>query len=191
MKKIIVVSMDLWTYTQKHSINLFFAAVEFFASVILGHLLELLSMVNVEDNAPIATLVFQVTATSLMICFSDSISSLLSVFGFTQWLGLGLAFLSLVVLKVKKYRYGDESVFRVPIFLPIIMTLVSLYLTLVPIITKPTLTHLYVVLYLVGGLIFYVLFVHLKVRVRWYETFSRNFQIIFRVAPPEKYSEEH
>lgn len=51
---------------------------------------------------------------------------------------------------------------QVPIFIPILVTLVSLFLVLAPIISEPALEYLYCVLFMLSGIIFYFLFVHYK-----------------------------
>lgn len=51
---------------------------------------------------------------------------------------------------------------QVPIFIPILVTLVSLFLVLAPIISEPAWEYLYCVLFMLSGTIFYFLFVHYK-----------------------------
>ena len=51
---------------------------------------------------------------------------------------------------------------QVPIVIPILVILVSIFLVLAPIISKPAWEYLYCVLFILSGLIFYFLFVHYK-----------------------------
>lgn len=51
---------------------------------------------------------------------------------------------------------------QVPIFIPILVTLISVFLVLAPIISEPAWEYLYCVLFILSGLIFYFLFVHYK-----------------------------
>lgn len=63
---------------------------------------------------------------------------------------------------------------QVPIFIPIIVILVSAFLILAPIISSPAWEYLYCVLFILSGLIFYFLFVHYK--FRWAQKISSKYQ---------------
>ena len=51
---------------------------------------------------------------------------------------------------------------QVPIVIPVVVTLLSLFLVLAPIISMPAWEYLYCVLFMLSGLIFYFLFVRYK-----------------------------
>jgi len=51
---------------------------------------------------------------------------------------------------------------QIPIIIPVTVTLVSVLLVLAPIISAPELAYLYCVLFILSGLIVYVLFIHFK-----------------------------
>lgn len=51
---------------------------------------------------------------------------------------------------------------QVPIVIPILVTLIAVFLVLAPIITEPAWEYLYCVLFILSGLIFYFLFVYHK-----------------------------
>lgn len=51
---------------------------------------------------------------------------------------------------------------QVPIFIPVLVTLVSVFLVLAPIISKPEMEYLYCMLFILSGIIFYFLFVYYK-----------------------------
>lgn len=63
---------------------------------------------------------------------------------------------------------------QVPIFIPILVTLVSVFLVLAPIISEPAWEYLYCVLFILSGLIFYFLFVHYK--FGWAQKISSKYQ---------------
>ena len=52
--------------------------------------------------------------------------------------------------------------FQVPIVIPFIVLVVSLFLVVAPIIDQPRIEYLYAFLFIIGGLIFYVPFIHFK-----------------------------
>lgn len=63
---------------------------------------------------------------------------------------------------------------QVPLFIPIIVILVSLFLILAPIISEPAWEYLYCVLFILSGLIFYFLFVYYK--FGWAQRISSKYQ---------------
>ena len=63
---------------------------------------------------------------------------------------------------------------QVPIFIPILVTLISVFLVVAPIISKPAWEYLYCVLFILSGLIFYFLFVHYK--FGWAQKISSKYQ---------------
>ena len=54
---------------------------------------------------------------------------------------------------------------QVPIIIPYLVLVISFYLIIGPIIDKPTIEYLYAALFILGGMIFYVPFVHYKMRI--------------------------
>lgn len=77
-------------------------------------------------------------------------------------------------------KYFCESIYifnlQIPIIIPVIVTLISILLVLAPIITAPELAYLYCVLFILSGLIFYVLFVHFK--FKWSQKISGKYTSI-------------
>lgn len=54
---------------------------------------------------------------------------------------------------------------QVPLIIPLVVLVVSVYLIIGPIVDKPTIEYLYAAMFILGGMIFYVPFVHYKVRI--------------------------
>lgn len=52
-----------------------------------------------------------------------------------------------------------------PIIIPVVVLVISIYLVIAPIIDKPTIEYLYAAMFILGGMIFYVPFVHYKLRI--------------------------
>lgn len=71
------------------------------------------------------------------------------------------------------YYYFFFFNLQIPIIIPVIVTLISILLVLAPIITAPELAYLYCVLFILSGLIFYVLFVHFK--FKWSQKISGKY----------------
>lgn len=52
-----------------------------------------------------------------------------------------------------------------PIIIPYVVLVISFYLIIGPIVDKPTIEYLYAAMFILGGMIFYVPFVHYKLRI--------------------------
>ena len=55
--------------------------------------------------------------------------------------------------------------FQVPIVIPIIVLIASIWLVVAPIVDQPRIEFLYAFLFIVGGLIFYIPFVYYKIKI--------------------------
>ncbi|XP_013004590.1 b(0,+)-type amino acid transporter 1-like isoform X2 [Cavia porcellus] len=94
-------------------------------------------------------------------------------------------------ISVRRLTPAPAIIFYVPIFIPILVTLVSVFLVLAPIISNPAWEYLYCVLFILSGLIFYFLFVYCK--FGWAQKISKPvtmyLQMLMEVVPPEKVPE--
>ena len=68
-------------------------------------------------------------------------------------------------LIISHYYYISTLILQVPLIIPVIVLIASVYLVLAPIIDNPRMEFLYAFLFTVGGLIFYFPFVHFKWRL--------------------------
>lgn len=107
-----------------------------------------------------------------------TIDSLIDFFSFTAWIFYGGAMLALIVMRYTKPNYPrpykvsrtkrtrafhDRNfivALQVPLIIPVVVLLISFYLIIGPIIDKPTIEYLYATMFIFGGMIFYVPFVH-------------------------------
>lgn len=142
-------------------------------------------MVSVSDNAPIVSLLARGLIATVVACVGD-LSSLVNFFSFCTWLFYFMVFTSLFLLKRRGYRADDAAVFRVPMFLPVIMLIISLYLVVVPIASDPQLPFLFAGLFMLSGLVLYFPFVYYKRRILWFEKATRGVQMLFQVSIPDK-----
>ncbi|CAO2625755.1 b(0,+)-type amino acid transporter 1 [Lemmus lemmus] len=124
-----------------------------------GHMLKVLSYVSVKRLTPAPALIFYGIIAIIYIIPGD-INSLVNYFSFAAWLFYGMTILGLVVMRFT--RKDLERPIKVPIIIPILVILISVFLVLAPIISKPAWEYLYCVLFILSGLIFYFLFVHYK-----------------------------
>ncbi|CAI9735029.1 (0,+)-type amino acid transporter 1-like isoform X1 [Octopus vulgaris] len=139
-----------------------------------GHLPQVLSYLHIRTKTPVISLIFSAIIALIMI-IPGEISSLIDFFSFTAWLFYGLAFLSLIVF----------------ILVPIVMLIISVYLVVAPIVQNPDLGFLYAFLLIIGGLIFYFIFVHFKVQLPCMEAFTEFIQKFACVAPSKYKPPDH
>ena len=78
---------------------------------------------------------------------------------------------------------------QVPIFIPILVTRLSVFLVLAPIISAPAWEYLYCVLFMLSGLVFYFLFVYYK--FAWAQKISSKYQPGNRWATSEARQAQH
>ncbi|XP_054856599.1 B(0,+)-type amino acid transporter 1 [Eublepharis macularius] len=149
-----------------------------------GHMLKVLSYISVKRLTPAPAIIFY-AAIGIIYIIPGDIETLINYFSFASWIFYGLTALGLIVMRFTRKEH--ERPIRVPLIIPIIVTLVSIVLVLAPIITAPELPYLYCVLFILSGLIFYVLFIHFK--FSWAQKISRpitmHLQMLLEVVPPE------
>ncbi|XP_066493069.1 B(0,+)-type amino acid transporter 1 [Tiliqua scincoides] len=149
-----------------------------------GHMLKVLSYISVKRLTPAPALIFYGAVTIIYIIPGD-VNTLINYFSFAVWMFYGMTVLGLIVMRFTKKDL--ERPIRVPIIIPIVVLLLSIVLVLAPIISQPELPYLYCVLFIFGGLIFYVLFIHFK--FNWAQKISRpitmHLQMLLEVVPPE------
>lgn len=82
----------------------------------------------------------------------------------------------IAVSRIPSYliNYGIKSCFQVPIIIPYLVLVISVYLIIGPILDKPTIEYLYATLFILGGMVFYVPFVHYKLRIPFMGKFALN-----------------
>ncbi|XP_006780551.1 b(0,+)-type amino acid transporter 1-like [Neolamprologus brichardi] len=150
-----------------------------------GHMVKILSYINVKRYTPAPALIFNGVLAIFYIIPAD-INTLINYFSFAQWFFYGLAALALIVMRFTR-KDLDRPV-KIPVVLAGIIVLVSCYLVLAPIIDKPELEYLYCTIFIFSGLILYYPFVYRK--VNWGRKIMRpitmHLQLLMDVAPPEK-----
>ncbi|XP_048814968.1 B(0,+)-type amino acid transporter 1 isoform X1 [Lagopus muta] len=132
-----------------------------------GHMLKVLSYISVKRLTPAPAIIFYGAITIIYIIPGD-INTLINYFSFAVWIFYGLSVFGLIVMRFKRKEL--KRPIRIPLVIPVIVTLISILLVLAPIITAAELAYLYCVLFILSGLIFYVLFVHYK--FKWSQKIS-------------------
>ncbi|XP_018327306.1 b(0,+)-type amino acid transporter 1 [Agrilus planipennis] len=162
--------------------TLFAAGRLCFAASREGHMLDILSYVHVRRYTPAPGLIFHSIIAGAMVCYG-TIDSLIDFFSFTAWMFYGGSMLALIVMRYTKPKYPRP--YKVPIIIPIIVLLISIYLVIGPIIDNPTIEYLYAAIFVLSGMIFYVPFVHYKIRIPFMDGFTVFTQMLLEVAPTQ------
>ncbi|XP_072024459.1 b(0,+)-type amino acid transporter 1-like [Amphiura filiformis] len=160
--------------------TLFTAARLTYVAAREGHMVEVLSMVHVKRYTPFPALVFTTILAILMLLPSD-FETLVNYFSFAAWLFYGGTTATVLILR---YKHPDwHRPIKVPLILPIIVFIASIYLVVAPIIDEPAVEFLYAALFILAGLVFYVPFVYKKYHPKFMDYLTVFFQLLFEVAP--------
>ena len=101
-----------------------------------GHLPEIFSMIHKTRNTPIPSVIMTSTISLLMLIpDASSLESLIGFFNFSCWFIYGLTIFGVVVLRIR--RPDMHRPYKVWIITPIIMTLISICLVLLPFLSNP------------------------------------------------------
>ncbi|XP_014680356.1 PREDICTED: b(0,+)-type amino acid transporter 1-like [Priapulus caudatus] len=92
-----------------------------------------------------------------------NIGTLINVFSFTKWVFYWFAMLSVIVMRWT--RPNMERPFKVPLPIPIVMSIISAYLVIGPIVETPKPEYIYSMLFILAGLLLYVPFVFMRWRL--------------------------
>ncbi|CAH1986101.1 unnamed protein product [Acanthoscelides obtectus] len=160
--------------------TLFAAGRLCFAASREGHLLDILSYVHVRRYTPAPGLVFHSIIAGAMVMYG-TIDSLIDFFSFTAWIFYGGAMVALIMMRYTKPNYPRP--YKVPIIIPYLVLVISIYLIIGPIVDKPTIEYLYASFFILGGMVFYVPFVHYKLRIPYMDGVTVFLQMLFEVAP--------
>ncbi|XP_043996508.1 b(0,+)-type amino acid transporter 1 [Gambusia affinis] len=150
-----------------------------------GHMVKILSYISLKRYTPLPALLFNGILAIFYIIPAD-INTLINYFSFAQWAFYGLTTLALIVMRFTR-KDLDRPV-KVPMVIAGIVTLVSCYLVLAPIIDKPEWEYLYCTIFIFSGLILYFPLVYKK--ANWTRKIMRPItlylQLLMEVVPPEK-----
>ncbi|CAM5131263.1 unnamed protein product [Natator depressus] len=148
-----------------------------------GHMPDILSMAHVRCLTPSPALIFT-SAMALIMIIPGNFSSIVNFFSFTAWLFYGTTIAGLLYLKIKKPELPRS--YKVPIIIPIIVLIASVYLVLAPIINQPQIEFLYVILFILSGIIVYFPLVHYKHHPQFLQRVTLHLQLLLEVAPTAK-----
>ncbi|PNF29854.1 b(0,+)-type amino acid transporter 1 [Cryptotermes secundus] len=147
-----------------------------------GHMVEAFSYIHMRRLTPAPAVLLQGLLAFLFIISGD-IKSLIDFCSFLVWIFYGFAMVALMVMR--KTKKDASRHYKVPVFIPVLVILVALFLCLVPIITDPTPKYFLALLFIGLGMILYVPLVYHKFRPKWMNEFTYFIQVLLEVVPPE------
>lgn len=152
-----------------------------------GHMLEPLSYIHIKKNTPGPAVFLQGILSVIFLTVGD-ISALIEFASFLIWFFYGSAVVCLLVMR-KTHAHIHRS-YKVPIILPIITLIVSVFLVVTPLVDNPSIKYLSAVGFILSGVIVYVPFVYYKVRPRIMDEITHYIQLFFMVVPTKNIEED-
>ncbi|XP_040851265.1 solute carrier family 7 member 13 [Ochotona curzoniae] len=151
-----------------------------------GQLPLLFYMLNIHSS-PLLSVLLTVT----MASFAIVLTSLIDLINYLYFM---ISFWSvLAMIGILKLRYQEPDLPRpYKVFSPFILVTmaVSLCLVLIPLAKSPKMHYVYVLLFVFSGLLFYIPFIHFKLRSVWFEKMTCYLQLLFNVCYPDRSDEQ-
>ncbi|CAG9821866.1 unnamed protein product, partial [Phaedon cochleariae] len=148
-----------------------------------GFMLESLSYVHYKKLTPSPAVILQGIISFLFIA-TGNILELIEFASFLIWLFYGIAMISLLVMR--KTMKETHRPYKVPIFIPVFIFMVALYLSVIPIILDPTPKYLMALGFMLIGVFIYYWFIYKDKRPKaMMRSITHYVQLLCNVVPPE------
>ncbi|XP_012934927.1 Y+L amino acid transporter 2-like [Aplysia californica] len=151
-----------------------------------GHMPKILSMVQIQRLTPMPAVLFM-GLLSLCYLASSDIYALINYVGFATWLSIGMAIVVLLYLRWK--RPEMHRPIKVALIWPIIYTIVTIYLVILPLYASPTETGIGLLI-ICTGIPVYIIFVAWtskpKIFDRYMDNMTTFLQKVFMVVAENK-----
>lgn len=144
-----------------------------------GHFLEPMSYVHVRRSTPIPAVALSGIIVFVFIVVGN-ISALIDFASFLIWVTYGACMTGLLILR--KTQPDTPRPYRVPTIIPVFILAVSIFLSLMPIITNPSAKYLAALGFIALGMCLYTPFVYYKKRPRIMNTVTYILQMLLNVA---------
>ncbi|XP_030766225.1 b(0,+)-type amino acid transporter 1-like [Sitophilus oryzae] len=148
-----------------------------------GFMLESFSYVHYQRHTPSPAVAFQGLVAFLFIISGD-IVQLIEFASFLIWMSYGTAMVSLLILR--KTKKDVPRPYKVPLWIPIFILLVAIYLSVTPILTDPDPMYLFALLFTLSGVpIYYWCIYKGQKPTRLLNKLTYLVQVLFEVVPPD------
>ncbi|XP_054276768.1 b(0,+)-type amino acid transporter 1-like [Macrosteles quadrilineatus] len=147
-----------------------------------GHTLEVLSYIHVRRFVPIPAVLAQALISLVFIVYIPAID-MIEYASFIIWSFYGLSFVALIILRATEPN--TYRLYKTPLFIPIILTVLSILVTLDPLLRADGGAGLiFAFIYMCVGVIVYFQFVYRHKRIRFMDLFNDFIRSHLNVAPP-------
>lgn len=136
-----------------------------FAAARENHLPDILAFIHIHKYTPSPALVFN-GILSVLYVIPGNVDSLVDFFSFTAWIFYGLTMLALIKLRYQDGWRDKHRPYKVHISIPIFVFFVSMCLVVCPIVQDPRVEYFYAVVYIIAGLLTYLIFVRWRLRIK-------------------------
>ncbi|XP_049299520.1 b(0,+)-type amino acid transporter 1-like [Anopheles funestus] len=151
-----------------------------------GQMLEPLSYIHVRRSTPAPAVAMQ-GVLALAFILVGNIETLIEFASFLIWFFYGAAVVALLALR--RTQPNVHRPYKVPLIVPYITLAVSVFLSIVPVISDPSPKYLFAVGFILSGVLVYTPFVYYKVRPRWINKLTYIIQVLFEVVPSSSKSD--
>uniref|UniRef100_H2ZPS6 Amino acid permease/ SLC12A domain-containing protein n=1 Tax=Ciona savignyi TaxID=51511 RepID=H2ZPS6_CIOSA len=142
---------------------------------------QIFSMIQVTFLTPTPALSLNLIL-MIIFLFPSNIDSLIQGTQFMEWFFIGLSTLGLIICR---WTHKDTPrPFKIPLIIPVIVTLISAFLVVTPLVFDPDPFILYATLFTVGGLLFYFPLVFFNLKIPYVDYITIFFQELLNVSPP-------
>ncbi|XP_071824356.1 b(0,+)-type amino acid transporter 1-like [Apostichopus japonicus] len=145
-----------------------------------GHTAQILSMVHTSYITPQPAILFTALLAIAMLIPND-FGTLVNYFSFTAWIFYGLTTTAVVILRIRHPEWKRPV--KVPLVLPIIVTVLAIYLLIAPIVDAPTFGYLYAGIIFLAGLLIYYPMIYRGYSPKFMDYVTIFFQQLLQVAP--------
>ena len=123
-----------------------------------GHMPFIFSLIHRKNGSPIPAILLTTAMASIMLIpDASNLNSLILLFSQAQWMMYGTSILGVIILRLQRPSFYRP--FKVFIGVPILVSLVSLYLVIIPFFRTP-LHSVILLVFILSGIPFYFIFIH-------------------------------
>lgn len=145
-----------------------------------GHMLEPLSYIHLRRSTPTPAVIMQ-GVLALLFILAGNIEMLIELASFLIWFFYGSAVVALLTLR--KTQPNVHRPYKVPLVVPIFTLAVSVFLSVVPIVSDPSPKYFFAVGFILSGVAVYTPFVYYNIRPKWMDKVTYLIQVLFEVVP--------
>ncbi|XP_058462091.1 b(0,+)-type amino acid transporter 1-like [Malaya genurostris] len=151
-----------------------------------GQMLESLSYIHMRRMTPTPAVAMQ-GLLALMFILVGNIEELIELASFFIWFFYGSAVVALFSLR--RTQPHIHRPYKVPLIVPIITLAVSIFLSVVPIVSDPSLKYFFAIGFILIGVAVYTPFVYYKLRPKWMDKATYLVQVLFEAVPTSEKSD--